>query len=148
MGINECNRLLGIYSTTLNNQKSFFDFVYKKIARDTKNRFVTKNCDSIDIEPFDSSPVKVIPIHKEVDLNTLNIENEIQKAKEIILEGTILQIYLVFPKHDNFTKHIQIKVPELDTCSEEYIIKIIPYSLNSILRTKRRCSGNSNILCK
>jgi hypothetical protein len=148
MSINECNRLLGIYDSTQNNQNSFFDFVYTKIARDTKNRFVTKNCDSIDITPFHSSPVRVIPIHKEIDLTNLNITQEIQRAKEIILYNNIPQIYLVYPKHDKFTKHIQIKLQELDTCSEEYIIKVIPYSLNSILRTKRRCSGNSNILCK
>ncbi len=148
MSINECNRLLGIYSSTQDNQESFFNFVYEKIARDTKNRFVTKNCDSIDIEPFDSSPVRVIPIHKEIDIENLNITQEIQRAKEIILNNDIPQIYLVYPKHDNFTRHIQIKLQELDdTCSEEYIIKVIPYSLNSILR-KRKCNGNSNILCK
>ncbi len=148
MSINECNRLLGIYDSTQNNQISFFNFVYKKIARDTKNRYVTKNSDSIDIIPFHSSPVRVIPIHKEIDLANLNITQEIQRAKEIILNNNIPQIYLVYPKHDKFTRHIQIKLQELDTCSEEYIIKVIPYSLNSILRTKRRCSGNSNILCK
>ncbi len=148
MSINECNRLLNIYSSTQDNQESFFNFVYEKIARDTKNRFVTKNCDSIDIEPFDSSPVRVIPIHKEIDIKNLNITQEIQRAKEIILNNDIPQIYLVYPKHDNFTRHIQIKLQELDdTCSEEYIIKVIPYSLNSILR-KRKCNGNSNILCK
>ena len=148
MSINECNRLLGIYDATQDNQKSFFNFVYTKIVRDTKNRYVTKNYDSIDITPFDSSPVKVIPINKEIDLKNLNITQEVEKAKDIILEGNIPQIYLVYPKHDNFTKHIKIKLKELDSCSEEYIIKIIPYSLNSILRNKRRCSGNSNILCK
>lgn len=148
MSINECNRLLGIYDSTKDNQNSFFNFVYTKIARDTKNRYVTKNCDSIDITPFDSSPVKVIPIHKEIDITNLHIEQEIETAKNIILQGNIPQIYLVYPKHDNFTKHIQIKLKELDSCSEEYIIKVIPYSLNSLLRKKRRCSGNSNILCK
>jgi len=148
MSINECNRLLGMYNATQDSQESFFNFVFEKIARDTKNRFVTKNCDSIDIEPFNSSPVRVIPIHKEIDMKNLNITQEIQRAKEIILNNNIPQIYLVYPKHDNFTKHIQIKLQELDdTCSEEYIIKVIPYSLNSILR-KRKCNGNSNILCK
>jgi len=148
MSINECNRLLGIYSKNEDNQENFFNFVYEKIARDKKNRYVTKNCDSIDIEPFDSSPVRVIPIHKEIDIKNLQITYEIQRAKEIIVNNNIPQIYLVYPKHDNFTKHIQVKLQELDTCSEEYIIKVIPYSLNSILRTKRRCNGNSNILCK
>ncbi|XPV69707.1 MAG: hypothetical protein ACNI25_03850 [Halarcobacter sp.] len=148
MSINDCNKLLGIYSSTKDYQQSFFDFVYEKISRDTKNRDVINNFDSIDIAPFDSLPVRVIPVNKEIDIKNLNISKEIEKAKDIILNDNFSQIYLVYPKHDNFTKHIQVKVKELDACSEEYIIKVIPYSLKSILRKKRRCNGNSNILCK
>lgn len=142
MSINECNRLLSIYSSIGNEQTKFFNFVYDKISRDTKNRYVCKDENSIDIIPSNSSAVKVIPINKEIDLSSLDIKDELEEAKSIILNGDIPQVYLVYPKNDNFTRHIQIKLKELEHMDEEYMIKVIPYSLKSILKSKKTCSSN------
>lgn len=141
MSINECNRLLENYYKNGDMQKSFFDFVYTKIARDTKNRFVSKEGDSIDIVPFESSPVKVIPLNKKIDISRLDIEEEIKRAKNLILGNDIIkQVYFVYPKNDNFKKHISIKIKELEELDEEYAIKVIPYSLESLARKKGSCN--------
>lgn len=141
MSINECNRLLSIYSNVGDQQTKFFDFVFDKISRDTKNRFVNKEHDTIDIIPFNSDAVKVIPVNKQIDIKHLDIKHELDRAKSIILDGGIPQVYLVYPKNENFEKHIQIRLKELEEAEVEYMIKVIPYSLGSILRTKKTCTS-------
>ncbi len=142
MSINECNRLLKLYGSKQDIQECFFDFVYTKISRDTKNRYVSKDENSIDIVPFESSPVKVIPLNKEMDSQNLDIGEEVDMAKNIILNSEeIKQIYFVYPKNDNFKKHITVKLKELEELEEQYAIKVIPYSLGSLVRNKRSCGG-------
>lgn len=145
MSFNECSKLLDDFTLNHNARKNFFLYVYGKIAKDTKNRFVDKNRDSIDIITPLNGSIKVIPIYKNMDKNNLSLEKEIQIAVKIIQTTDFQSVYFVYPKNDNFDKHIQIKVPILEDACNEYMIKIIPYSLNTI---KRRCDGNSNILCK
>jgi hypothetical protein len=144
MSINECNRLLEQYSSKQDIGKNFFEFVYKKISRDTKNRFVSRDDNSIDIIPFESSPVKVIPLNKEMDSSKLDLGKEMDMARNIIQgDGVIKQVYFVYPKNDNFKKHISVKLKELEDDQEEYAIKVIPYSLESLTRTrnKKSCCG-------
>jgi hypothetical protein len=132
MSFNECGRLLDIFSINYDAKINFFEYVYGKIARDTKNRFVDRNNDSIDIvTPFDGS-IKVIPMYKNIDKNNLFIGDEIRKAIEIIQTTDFSNVYFVYPKNDNFNKHIQVKVPILENACCEYMIKIIPYSLTTL----------------
>eukprot|EP01155_Anaeramoeba_flamelloides_P002592 Anaeramoba_flamelloidesa1058892_491.p2 GENE.a1058892_491~~a1058892_491.p2 ORF type:complete len:147 (+),score=10.10 a1058892_491:506-946(+) len=142
MSINECNSLLSIYGNGCD-QKNFFDYVFDKItAKDIKNRFVEKKEKEINIMPFDSPGVKVIPIHKELDLQNLDIADEMKQAKEIVHDNDEFQtIYFVYPKSGEFKRHIEVKDRELEASSKEYKIKLIPYSLESLVRKKGCCSG-------
>jgi len=145
MSFNECGKLLDGFTLNHGARINFFEYVYGKIARDTKNRFVDKNRDSIDIITAENGSIKVIPIYKNMDKDNLSLNREIKRAVKIIQTTDFQSVYFVYPKNDNFDKHIQIKVPILEDACNEYMIKIIPYSLNTI---KRKCDGNSNILCK
>lgn len=147
MSINEAKRFTKFYAGTPNNEKTFFNYVYNKIARDTKNRFVEKNSDSIDILPFSNTDIKVIPIWKKLDTKNMDIEEEIKISCQTIQNGTIKCVYFVYPKTKNFNKHIHVKVPVLEEACEEYLIKLIPYSLKNRFN-KGKIDGNSNILCK
>lgn len=142
MSINECNRLLSVYGHECD-QKNFFDYVFDRItAKDIKNRFIEKKEEEINIIPFDSPSVKVIPIHKELDLQNLEISNEMKKAKDIVNDNDEFQtIYFVYPKSGEFTKHIEVRDRELEASSKEYRIKLIPYSLESLVRKKGCGSG-------
>jgi hypothetical protein len=145
MSFNECKILLRNFSLSQKASVNFFDYVHGKIAKDTKNRFVDKNRDSIDIITPENGLIKVIPIYKDIDSTKLSLEKEVAKAVKIITTTDFKSVYFVYPKNDNFTKHIQIKVPLLEEACGQYLIKIIPYSLTTI---QRRCNGNSTILCK
>jgi hypothetical protein len=109
----------------------FKSFVHKSITSLKRDRIVTDGVDCIDMHLKNDPDIKVLPFwQKDKKLNDAHI----QKAVDCIKEGKFKNIYLVYPKEKDFAKHIDIKVPELEGCSE-YVIKIIPYSLKTILRS-------------
>jgi hypothetical protein len=149
MSFNECKNVLSKFNIGSNYDDLFLQFVYSKIARNTKNRFVDKTDDSVDIILSNHPCIKVIPIFKKMDKNNLSLNKEIKKAISVIGDGEFTFVYFVYPRNDNFDKHIEVRVPQLEEACSDYMVKIIPYSLNDLINTKKRkCNGNSNILCK
>jgi len=147
MSFNECKVMFNKFDSSLNGSEHFFEFVFNKISKKKLNRFVEKDEYSIDIIPFDSEPIKVIPIFKDMDKNNLSLHKEIDIASKLIQNSKIKCIYFVYPKNSKFDKHIEVKVPKLESTCSEYMIKVIPYSLKDLF-TKGINNGNCNILCK
>ncbi len=135
MSFNECANVIGVLNPSLSVSNTFFEYVYGKIARDTKNRFVERGEGYIDILPFNSKGIRVIPIWKDVNIDKMDINDELRTATNVIKEGELNQVYLVYPKNEKFTKHIEIRNPSLE--NHEYKIKVIPYSLNSLVKKGR-----------
>lgn len=148
MSFNECTNLINSIFPSNNSSENFYKYVYKKISRNTKNRFVDKGEESIDIILSNHPAIKVLPIFKDIDKDNLSIKKEIQKACTIIENSEFKYVYFVYPKNKNFNKHIQVKIPQLEEACNEYLVKLIPYSLNDILKKRSCSSDNSNILCK
>ena len=152
MSFNECKSALLYFNRDLNKNSNFFQFVYNKIARNSKDRLVENNLDSIDIIPHNHQTIKVIPLVKKMNSKKLFLDYEVKIASELIQNTDIKNIYFVYPKNSNFTKHTEVKVAILEDQGFEYKIKIIPYSLNDLYRgipkQQRKTNGNSNILCK
>jgi len=147
MSFNEHSIKFSSFDTSLSSQNKFFQFVYNKISRNQKNRFIECNANSIDIIPAVEEAIRVIPLFKDMDKNNLSLENEIAEASQIIRNGEMKCIYFVYPKNENFDKHIQVKVSSLEDACSDYMIKIIPYSLKDLYK-KGMKNGNCNILCK
>jgi hypothetical protein len=129
--------VLNKYNLNSNCQNNFLNFVFQKISRNTTNRFVDKTNNSVDIILSNHPCIKVIPIFKELDKNNLSLDQEIKKAHTIVKAGEFTYVYFVYPKNDNFDKHIQVKVPELERACSDYMVKVIPYSLNDLKINKR-----------
>lgn len=110
----------------------FHQFVLKKIKRLHKNKYVLDNGDSISILDANETPTKIYTQWKDINSKQLNIKKELDNAIECIKQSEFKQIYLVYPKDNNFKRHIPIKVEELEKIA--YDIKVVPYSLRSILR--------------
>lgn len=147
MSFNECENLVSTILNTRSVEENFFEYVYKKISRNTKNRFVEKNEQSIDIILSNHPSIKVVPVFTNMNKNKLSIDNEVKIACDVVINSEFKYVYFVYPKNKEFNKHIQVKIPILEDTCNDYVIKLIPYSLNDILK-KRSCSDNSNILCK
>lgn len=138
MSFNECKDVMHRYDLMDDIQNNFVNFVYKKISRNTKNRFVEKDKNSVDILLSNHPCIKVIPIFKSMNKDNLSLDKEMEEALAIINEGDFKYVYFVYPKNDNFDKHIQIKVNSLDKACSDYMVKIIPYSLDDLIKTKKR----------
>lgn len=118
-------------SFLLNSDLLFKSFVHQNIINIKKDRVVCNEIDCIDMYLKDDPNIKVFPFWEKKE----KLEDaHIQKAVDCIKNSEFKNIYLVYPKEKNFSKHIDIKVPELEGCSE-YVIKVIPYSLKTILRS-------------
>lgn len=147
MSFNECKVMFNNIDSTSTLSDQFFNFVYTKISKKKANRFVEKDHYSIDIIPVSHEPIKIIPIFKDMDKDNLVLHKEIEIASKIIQNSEIKCIYFVYPKNKKFDKHIEVKVTSLENACCEYVIKVIPYSLNDLYK-KGINNGNCNILCK
>lgn len=121
------------FSFYLDGEKIFRNFVSNKILNSGHDREVTVNNDSIDIVSQQHKfQTKIYTFWEFIDSKDLNVDEHIKKAVKCIETTDFKQVYLVYPKNENFNKHIQIKSNDV-TCSE-YEIKLIPYSMRSTLR--------------
>jgi hypothetical protein len=121
-------------SLYLDGNKIFKNFVFNKILRTNERKLVDIHNDSIDIKSKKNSYMtKIFTFWEFISSNDLKVVDEhIKKAVECIKNSEYKQIYLVYPKNENFYKHIQVKTKEITT--DEYEIKLIPYSIRSTLR--------------
>ena len=110
----------------------FHEYVLNKIRKMHKNNKVLDNGDSICIFKENYVPLKIYTSWKKIDPKNLKIEDDINTAINSIKQSEFKQVYLVYPKLENFNRHIQIKVDELE--DKNYEIKVVPYSLRSIIR--------------
>jgi len=118
----------------LNGEDVFQRFVGKKIKDFKVDRKVEVLDDEITIYPENSSATKVYPYWQFLDKDNLQgISSHVNRAINCIKSDECKQVYLVYPRHENFDRHISIKVKELEMY-ENYSIKLIPYSLRSILK--------------
>jgi len=110
----------------------FHEFVLKKIKKLHNDKTVIDLGDSICIKSKDFVGLKIYTSWKDIEVKKPNIQKELEDAIKSIKKGEYYQIYLAYPKNDEFTKQIPVYVDELK--NEEYQIKAIPYSLRSIIK--------------
>lgn len=117
----------------LDGNKIFKNFVSNKIIKNNESKKIDINIDSIDIVSEENSfKTKIFTFWEFINSKSLQIDKHIEKAVNCINSGDFKQIYLVYPKNENFDKHIRIRTEGI-ICNE-YEIKLIPYSLRSTLR--------------
>lgn len=91
------------------------------------------NLDSIDIKSQEYLfKTKIFTFWEFIDSDKLEVDKHIKKAVDCIKTSEFNQVYLVYPKNENFDRHIQIKCDDL--IKSDYMIKLIPYSMRSTLR--------------
>ncbi len=120
------------FSYTLKSKKAFKNFIKNRIKSRNSKALIKSKKDGFSLYLEDKTPTKIYPFWKLLDSKKLDISKDIQKAIKCIKKGKFMQVYLVYPKNKNFTKHINIWAKELEEF--DYKIKIIPYSLRSILK--------------
>ncbi len=110
----------------------FHEFVLEKLKNLHKDKEVKDLGDSISIKQKGVCALKIYTSWKNIQKDNPNIKNEVNYAIEVINKGEFNQVYLIYPKDNDFTRHIPVYVDELKY--KTYQIKAIPYSLRSIIR--------------
>lgn len=111
----------------------FHEFVLKKLKKLHSDKTVLDLGDSICIKSENFIGLKIYTSWKDIKKEEPNIKDELQNAIISIKKGEFFQIYLAYPKNNEFTKQIPVYVDELK--NKEYQIKAIPYSLRSIIKS-------------
>ena len=110
----------------------FNEFIIKKIKRIHPDKMIIDEGNSLSIIKDKKTLLKIYNAWRNIDKNNLDIKQELNKAIKDINNKCEFDVYIIYPKNENFEKHIQI---ELNTYEDmEYKIKAIPYSFRSILR--------------
>ena len=110
----------------------FHEFVLKKIKKLHKDKTVIDLGDSICIKSKEFFGIKIYTSWKDIEDKKPNNQIELEDEIKSIKKGEFYQIYLAYPKNDEFKKQIPVYVDELK--NKEYQIKAIPYSLRSIIK--------------
>ncbi len=120
-------------SFLLNAQYAFEEYVIERLGKVHKEEEIVQFKECIDVVVNEDKKVKIFPFWQMLQPDKYAVDEHIQKAVECIEQTSFKQVYLVYPKNKMFKKHIPIKVPHLDLLGE-YRIKIVPYSMRSILK--------------
>ncbi len=113
----------------LNGDDAFRNFVFCKIAlrnAGAQLQLVGKSGELIVVRKSGFSLGVVTSFKKIFPQNSAIYDNDIKKALELCRGANIDAVYLVYPKNENFTRHIEIKS---EFFKGNFIMKLVPYKL-------------------
>lgn len=134
-------------SLLLDLEDMFLHLVYERIKKVNKHADVLlyENYIVIKDKRAHIADSLVLPHYKKIDKDKLYDDTEFVKqmntVQETLSRGEIHNIYLVYPKHPNFSKHISIKLPyQIKLSEDEYMVKVMPYSFSFCDKAMRKKS--------
>ena len=123
----------------------FLHLVYeraKKVNRQSKVVLFEKSILITDSR-VDVSPTLLIPSYLKLEKGNIMsdplIKEQMEEVCKALNETEIKQVYLVYPKHPKFTKHISVDLHDkVKLKDEEYRVKMIPYSFSFCAKTENK----------
>ncbi|UFH58302.1 hypothetical protein [Sulfurovum mangrovi] len=122
----------------------FLHLVYERAKMVNKENRVLLYEKSIVIENHSTEvpDTLLIPSYHMIDQDNLSkepvITRDMQTVFRTLNHTKIRQIYLVYPKHTMFKKHISVKMPpQVPLREEEYRVKVIPYSFSFCAKQRK-----------
>ena len=113
----------------LNGDDAFRNFVFCKIAlrnAGAQLQLVGKSGELIVVRKSGFSLGVVTSFKKILPQNPAIYDNDIKKALELCHGANIDAVYLVYPKNENFNRHVEIKS---ECFKGNFIMKLVPYKL-------------------
>ena len=101
----------------------------------------------------DVSSTLLIPAYTKIDKNNLHedpiISHHMQTVLSTLKKTQIRQIYLVYPKHPEFKKHVSIKLlDKIPLQEDEYRVKVIPYSFSFCIKNQKKTTLTRRQKCQ
>ena len=113
----------------LNGDDAFRNFVFCKIAlrnAGAQLQLVGKSGELIVVRKSGFSLGVVTSFKKNLPQNPAIYDNDIKKALELCCGANLDAVYLVYPKNENFNRHVEIKS---ECFKGNFIMKLVPYKL-------------------
>ena len=113
----------------LNGDDAFLNFVFCKIAlrnAGAQLQLVGKSGELIVVRKSGFSLGVVTSFKKILPQNPAIYDNDIKKALELCRGVNLDAVYLVYPKNENFNRHVEIKS---ECFKGNFIMKLVPYKL-------------------
>jgi len=113
----------------LNGDDAFRNFVFCKIAlrnAGAQLQFVGKSGELIVVRKSGFSLGVVTSFKKILPQNPAIYDNYIKKALELCCGANLDAVYIVYPKNENFNRHVEIKS---ECFKGNFIMKLVPYKL-------------------
>ncbi|TET89907.1 MAG: hypothetical protein E3J96_01045 [Sulfurovum sp.] len=133
----------------------FLHLVYERVKLVNKQNKVLLFDKTIVIQDRrkDVSPTLLIPAYTKIDKNNLYdepiISHHMQTVLSTLKETQIRQIFLVYPKHPEFKKHVSIKLlDKIPLGEDEYRVKVIPYSFSFCIKNQKKTTHTRRQKCQ
>lgn len=114
----------GGFVTSASNEE-FINYILKKVRKRNPNKDVQRCRVGIVIRDG-GEELYLIPKWKILSHDPVTeARSEIESAFAKIQEKSCVNIYLIFPKTERFSRHIELKQSELE--GSDYLLKLVPY---------------------
>ena len=116
---------------TINSYELFSHHVYNRVKRKNPDKVITQEKSRIVVEREEcDEALHLYPIWKTI-FKSVEHEayNEINQAIDLLETLECKHVYLLFPRNENFRKHIPVRSPKLDALGIEYTLKLVPYTI-------------------
>lgn len=104
----------------------FSNYVYDKIAKRQSDKHVIQKNNLIVVQKDKCDIMAVMPVFKYVRLDKAYLANDdIKKAMNIIRDSNYERLFIAYPRHEEFTKHIVVQ----HALSSK--LTLVPYSISN-----------------
>ena len=110
----------------LNAREAFSDFVFSKIALRNAGAEIELKNELIIVRKNGFSLGVIANFRSMLVSNPMLYDNDIKKALELSCGANLDAVYLVYPKNENFNRHVEIKS---ECFKGNFIMKLVPYKL-------------------
>lgn len=110
----------------LNAREAFSDFVFSKIALRNVGAEIELKNELIIVRKNGFSLGVIANFRSMLVSNPTLYDNDIKKALELCRGANLDAVYLVYPKNENFNRHVEIKS---ECFKGNFIMKLVPYKL-------------------
>ena len=117
---------------TINSYELFSHHVFHRVKRQNPSVSVVKDALCIVVQSEEcAEALHLYPTWKVIE-GRVDIEayDEINQAIERLETQECKHIYLLFPRNENFRKHVPIRSPKLDALGLDYTLKLVPYTIH------------------
>lgn len=116
---------------TINSYDLFSHHIFSRVKRQNPDKVITHEEKRIVIQSEESDEaLHLYPTWKNIEQRAeMEAREEVNHAIDLLESLECKHIYLLFPRSENFRKHLPIRSPKLDALGIEYTLKLVPYTI-------------------